>query len=97
MMTPEKMLLYKVFVLLGTHVTYSARTEFGCTYILSIKTKITTDLRRQVLEKSMTQTMSCSADDVLATIDQVYKETGGSASINPVRDEELDPGEVEEL
>ena len=52
-MTPEKKMVYQVFVWLQTHVVQQERKSFALDYVLSIKEKIDIDLTRPGLEKDM--------------------------------------------
>ena len=93
--TPEKKLVYEMFALLNTHVSYSLCKSFDIGYVSTVKDQRTVDLKRDVLEWSMKGAPSTSADNILATLSMVYqpsidKEQAVDAS------EELDDGVLEE-
>ena len=73
-MTPEKKLLYEVFVILQTHAQKS-RDKPTKTYVVSIKDRISTELRRDVLERAMKETPKTSADEILDTLSATYQES----------------------
>ena len=74
-MTPEKKLVYQIFHLLGTHEVNPERTNFTKTYISSIKDKILVELQCDVLERSMKESPTTSADNILTTLSLVYQES----------------------
>ena len=88
------MLLYEVFKLLSTHVTNPKRTTFSKGYILSVRSKITTNLRRKVLESSMKDGPETSCDDILKTLSHVYEESITKQVAVPVSDE-VEPREMD--
>ena len=94
-MTPEKKLVYQVFVLLQTHVVQQERNSFALDYVLSIREKLDIDLMRPGLEKDMTDAHQTSADDILASLDEVYNKPIYSAGIDPTRKDGDDKGELE--
>ena len=72
-MTPEQKFVYEIFVLLKIHVRDPARLSFSKTYVCSIEGDIKTELRRDKLETSMSNGPATCADDILATINEVYE------------------------
>jgi hypothetical protein len=93
-MTPEKKMIYEVFRLLGTHVEDISRSSFPINFVTSIKDKITTDLRRDALERCMKEGPKTSADDILKSLNQVYEESIQKIGLNVVDDVEED-GELD--
>mmetsp|Transcript_8791 Transcript_8791/g.15293 ORF Transcript_8791/g.15293 Transcript_8791/m.15293 type:complete len:254 (+) Transcript_8791:854-1615(+) len=91
-MTPEKKLIYQVFVLLGVHEENVTRTEFGLKYIVNNTKDITVELKRAVIENSMKEAPKTSADAILATLSTVYQETIDSEAGVDAADE-LDIGD----
>ena len=66
--------------------------SFSKTFIVSIRSKITIDLRRKVLDNSMKDGPTTSADDILKTLSDVYKESmDKQTAVQP--EEEMAPGE----
>ena len=95
-MTPEKKLVYQVFGLLNTHVVNAERTSFSKTFVSSVKDQISVDLKREVLERSMSAAPATSADSILATLNQVYQETiDGGVQVGA--EEELDEADLAQV
>ena len=86
-MTPERRIVYEIFKLLDTHIQ-KHRPKPTLLYVLSVKPQLSTELKREVLERAMKETTKTSVDDLLASLSTTYEE-----SINRVRaaisDEEL--------
>ena len=78
-MQREKQLLYEVFVLLGTHNKNPKRKSFPINYIEEIKQKISVDLRREVLEKSMKELPATSADNILESLNDSLDKSNSKA------------------
>ena len=87
-MTPEKRLLYEVFTLLNTHHCDNRRVSLQINFITSIRSKLKTDLKRSKLDNAMKDNPSTSADNILATLSQVYQE-----SIDKEVDQSVNPSE----
>ena len=88
-MTPKKKLLYKVFVLLQTHV-HQSHDKSTKTYVVSIKDRISTELRWDVFEGATKETPNTSADEMLATLSATHQESiDKESAVHPV--EELTP------
>ena len=95
-MTPEKQMLYQVFVLLKTHVVNPRRKKFDMKYVSSIEDEITVVLKRTVLERSMKEAPTTSADDLLKCLSDLYQQSIDSiGGVN--QEEELDAGETDHL
>ena len=102
-MTPEMKLIYQVFGLLNTHVQSDERTGgpdgsqfgFGVDFVLSVKDQIDIDLRREVLERDMSETLEVtSAKEIIGILDEVYGESIDSAGISPTATDGDDEGEL---
>ena len=91
-MTPEKQLCYEIFLLLKTHVHDESREKFERTYITSIQEKISVDLRRNVLERSMHEAPQSPADDILRSLNKVYNDSIRQAGVD-IAVEERQEGE----
>ena len=93
-MTAERRVIYKVLMLLGTHRPDGTRSTFANTYISSIKSSISTELRREVLENNMKEMEDTSADEILTSLSGIMESSdGASAGIDPTEEfnaEELD-------
>ena len=91
-------MIYEVFRLLKTHVTDDERGSFPINFVTSIKKDITTDLRRDVLERSMKEGPKTSADDILKSLNQVYEESIQKIGLNATdmleEDGELDANDA---
>ena len=87
-------MIYEVFRLLGTHVEDNTRVSFQINFVCSIKDKISTKLRRHVLERRMKEgATKISADEILKSLNQVYEESiqiGVNATDAVEEDGELD-------
>ena len=59
---------------MDTHLN-SGRSNFGLGYVLSIKDKITVDLKCSKLEKGMADGPATIADIILISLDELYAET----------------------
>ena len=88
MMTLEKQLIYEVFTLLRTAKVFPSRNSFRADFVASIKDKVTVNLRRKVLERSIHDLPSTSCDDILASLDSVYRESINRAGLDPVVENE---------
>ena len=95
-MTPEKKLLYEVFDLLETHIYYSSRIDFDIRYVKSIEKKITVLLKREVLDRSMKESPTTSANNILASISMLYEDTIDK-EVGVTVEEELDDGERDDI
>ena len=93
-MTPEKKLIYQIFHLLWTHEIDPERTNFTKTYISSIRDKISVELRRDVLKRSMKGAPTTSANDILTTLSLVYQESIDKESQVSTK-EELDKADLD--
>ena len=74
-MSPEKMILYEVLTLLKTHVCDPTRLSITKTWVGSVKDDVTTDLKRNKLERQINDGPATSADSILASLEQVYEES----------------------
>ena len=73
-MTPEKKIVYEIFKLLKTDAQID-RPQPTLEYVLSIKDKLCTELRRDVLERAMKEAPKTSVDDLLASLSTMYEES----------------------
>ena len=97
MMTPEKQLIYEVFTLLRTTKVITSRSSFWSDFVASIKDKVTVNLCRKVLERSIHDSPSTSCDDILASLDLVYVESINRAGLDPVVETRLNKEDFEEI
>ena len=93
-MTPERKLVFQIFCLLETHLVDAARTSFHLEYVLSVKDRLSVDLTRETLERSMKESPSTSADGILSTLNQVFNKTTSLAGIDAIADGELNPDDL---
>ena len=89
MMTPERKLVFQIFCLLKTHLFDVARNSFHLDYVLSIKDRLSVDLTRETLERSMNNSLVTSADGILSTLNQVFGKKKDLAGIDTIGDGEL--------
>ena len=94
MMTPERKLVYQIYCLLDTHLCDATRTSCHIDHVLSIKDRLSVNLTREMLERSMKESPSTSADGILSTLNQVFDKKVGSARIDAIRDGELNPDDL---
>ena len=94
-MTPERMLLYEVFILLKTHVCDTSRVTITKTWVGSVKDKVTTDLKRKRLESQINDTLVTSADGILASLEQVYAQSINKEPLDDA-DQDYEDNEREE-
>ena len=94
MMTPERRLVFQIFCLLNTHLVDAARNSFHLDYVLSIKDRLSVDLTRETLERSMKDAPATSADGILSTLNQVFGKKTGLAGIDAIGDGELNPDDL---
>ena len=73
-MTPEKKMVYEIFKLLDTH-KQSDRNQPKIGYVMSIEKKLSTNLRRKVLERAMKEPPKTSVDDLLVSLAATYEES----------------------
>ena len=102
-MTPEMKLIYQVFGLLNTHQYSNERRGgpdcskhgFAVDFVLSIKDDIDIDLRREVLERDMSESLNVTtASEIVGILDEVYDESMDSAGINPTATDDDNEGEL---
>jgi len=97
-MTPERQLVYEVFCLMNTHIINPRRKSFEKNDVGKVSDKLTVDLRRDVLERSMKEAPVTSADSILATLSIVYQESIDKQSDSAVAvSEELDVADMSEV
>jgi hypothetical protein len=93
-MTPERQLVFQMFSLLDTHLVDAKRNSFHLDYVLTIKDRLSVDLTRETLERSMKEAPSTSADGILSTLNQVFGKQIRLAGIDAIGDGELNPDEL---
>ena len=93
-------MLYQVICLLCTHVANCNRNRFEVGYASSVKDKIDVELRRESLERVMREAQTTSADNILASLNTLYKESVVNIGIDPIaegEEGEMDPSDVEDV
>ena len=93
-MRPERRLIYEVFGLLGMHISSASRTTFKMNYVVSIRKRITIDIRMKVLESNMHDCSATTADDILTSLNLVLN-NAPATGVDPT--EEMDIDDVNDL
>ena len=82
---------------LNTYLPNADHTTFTKTYLTSIKISIGINHHRGVLDSSIEDTPTTTANNILASLNSIFSNSQEGAGINPANDDELDIDDLDEL
>jgi hypothetical protein len=78
-MTPEKKYVYKVLVLLDTHLMIENRKTITMTHVKNVESKVDVELKRKTLENRMKVREKGTVDEILGCIEELSDDPGVDA------------------
>lgn len=78
-MTPEKKYVYKVLVLLDTHLMLENRKTITMTHVKNVESKVDVELKRKTLENRMKVREKGTVDEILGCIEELADDPGVDA------------------